>query len=206
MASQTRANESPPPRTEIQPYSPTTATFTPRLKMKRSTSGRRLGGPAKIKKASLKTKTKSRTRFPTIATTNEIESPTPRDSIPRRHVPKPVHTRDAVKNTRNKRLNWARPSTIATSAAALLYGRLRDLDRSICWFLTPPPPGLFHRGARAVISARWRPGDSLASVSTYAHVLDAIGGQRYPDLDALIAAAREPKVDLVFPTSSPTTP
>jgi hypothetical protein len=36
-------------------------------------------------------------------------------------------------------------------------------------------------------------------VETYAHVIDALGGQRYADLDALIAAAR---ADLVFPHGS----
>ena len=31
---------------------------------------------------------------------------------------------------------------------------------------------------------------------TYAHVIETLSGQRYPDLDALITAAR---ADLVFP-------
>jgi integrase len=36
----------------------------------------------------------------------------------------------------------------------------------------------------------------------YAHVIDGLGDQRYPDIDALIAAARSPESSLRFPQSS----
>lgn len=39
-------------------------------------------------------------------------------------------------------------------------------------------------------------------VQTYAHVIDAVKGKRYADLDALIAAARAELADLEFPLSS----
>lgn len=46
----------------------------------------------------------------------------------------------------------------------------------------------------------------VVHVSTYAHVIDAIGGERYADLDALITAARAPKSNPVFPAGSPAAP
>ena len=61
---------------------------------------------------------------------------------------------------------------------------------------------LLHYSAHTVPSAAARMGHSGAEhLATYAHVIETLEGQRYADLDALIADAR---ANLAFPSRSRT--